>query len=204
MTEVHHHITQGRMNPPHAGHEMVVNNVMTSAEKDSADHTIILTGSQDAKKNPLTPEHKLKHARRAFPGANIKVSDKETPTLLHHASKLHDQGVTHLHLHVGSDRAPEFHALLNKYNGVEGRHGMFNFKNIKIHEVGGERDEGASGISGASASKMRSHATAKKQKDFHSMAPSAMSKKHREELYRDVRKGMELEESFSLKTMLGL
>lgn len=202
MSDKHWHITQGRMNPPHAGHEMVVNSVMQGAEKDSAGHTIILTGSHDPKKNPLKPEQKLMHARRAFPGANITVSDNETPTLLHHASKLYNQGVTHLTLHVGSDRAPEFHALLNKYNGVEGRHGKFDFKKINIKEVGGERKEGSSGIEGASASKMRAHATAKKQKDFHSMAPSAMSKKHREELYRDVRKGMELEESFSMKKFL--
>lgn len=203
MTEVHHHITQGRMNPPHAGHEMVVNSVMRGAEQHGGSHTIILTGSHDPKNNPLSPEQKLKHARRAFPGANIKVSDDEAPTLLHHAAQLHAQGVTHLHLHVGSDRASEFHALLKKYNGVEGRHGMFNFRGIKIHEVGGERKEGSAGIEGASASKMRAHATAKSQKDFHGMAPSAMSKKHREELYRDVRKGMQLEESFSLKDFLG-
>mgnify|MGYP003340555675 CR=1 FL=1 len=54
-----HHITQGRMNPVHAGHELVVNQVRNAANKNG--HTIILTGSHDPKKNPLTPEQKLKH-----------------------------------------------------------------------------------------------------------------------------------------------
>ena len=116
-----HHITQGRMNPVHAGHELVVNQVRNAANKNG--HTIILTGSHDPKKNPLTPEQKLKHAKRAFPGANIITASKEHPTLLHQLSRLHSNGVTELHMHVGSDRVGEFKELLNKYNGVEGRHG---------------------------------------------------------------------------------
>ena len=74
MSEVHHHITQGRMNPPTVGHEAVVSQVRKTAGEHG--HTIILTGSHDSKKNPLTPEQKLKHAKRAFPGANVKWQPK--------------------------------------------------------------------------------------------------------------------------------
>ncbi len=45
------HITQGRFNPVHAGHEMVVRHVMGAAQKEGADHKILTTGSHDAKKN---------------------------------------------------------------------------------------------------------------------------------------------------------
>jgi predicted nucleotidyltransferase len=196
-----HHITQGRMNPVHAGHELVINQVRNAAGKNG--HTIILTGSHDPKKNPLTPEQKLKHAKRAFPGANIITATKEHPTLLHQLSRLHSNGVTDLHMHVGSDRVDEFKTLLNKYNGVEGRHGYFKFNNIKIHTVGEERSDENHGVSGASASKMRAAAAAGDQTSFHSMAPSGMSEQHKAEMYDDVRRGMGIKESFSFKKFIG-
>ena len=200
MTEVHHHITQGRMNPITVGHEAVVNQVRRAA--GSHGHTIVLTGTHDAKKNPLTPEQKLKHAKRAFPGANVRLLDKEHPTLLHQLSRLHSEGVTHLHLHVGSDRAHEFHALTHKYNGVEGRHGYYKFKKITIHTVGKERSDADTGVAGASGTKMRQHAAAGNEKEFHKMAPSAMSTKHKHELYKDVRHGMGIHESLSFSSWI--
>jgi len=54
------------MNPPTIGHENVVKQVMSGAKKDDAGHTIFLTHSHDSKKNPLTPEQKLKHAKGLF------------------------------------------------------------------------------------------------------------------------------------------
>lgn len=193
--EVHHHVTQGRFNPLTTGHESVVNAVKKAAKKDNAGHTIILTGSHDAKKNPLSPEQKLKHAKRAFPDTNIKVSDKEHPTILHHLSNLHDQGVTHLHLHVGSDRADAFHDLIHKYNGQQSKHGHYNFKSITIHKVGKERSDEADDVSGASGTKMRQHAASGNKEEFKKMAPSKMSDAHKEDMYNDVRSGMSIKES---------
>ncbi len=70
------HITQGRFNPVHAGHEMVVKHVMDAAKKEGADHKILTTGSHDAKKNPLTPEQKVKHLSRAVKGAKVEAMTK--------------------------------------------------------------------------------------------------------------------------------
>ena len=55
---------------------------------------------------------------------------------------------------VGSDRVNEFTVLLKKYNGVKGRHGLYNFKKINVISAG-DRDPDADDISGMSASKMR-------------------------------------------------
>ena len=55
---------------------------------------------------------------------------------------------------VGSDRVDEFDKPINKYNGVEGRHGFYGFDDIKVVSVG-ERDPDAEGVTGMSASKMR-------------------------------------------------
>ena len=190
------HFTQGRFNPVHAGHEMVVKHVMNAAKKEGADHKILTTGSHDAKKNPLTPEQKVKHLSRAVKGAKVEAMSKDHPTLLHQMSKLHKQGYTHVTMHVGSDRVHEFHNLLHKYNGTEGRHGHYNFKSIKVKSVGGERSDTGEGLAAASGTAMRKHAAAGNKEAFHKMAPSGMSTAHKDELYHDVRKNMGVHESF--------
>ena len=193
------HITQGRFNPVHAGHAMVVQNVMNAAKKEGADHKILTTGSHDAKKNPLTPEQKVKHLSRAVKGSHVEAMTRDAPTLLHQMSKLHKAGYTHVTMHVGSDRVKEFHDLLHRYNGQEGRHGHYNFKSIKVKSVGGERNKGGSGIESASGTTMRKHAAAGDKESFHKMAPAGMSKAHKDELYHDVRKGMGVNESFIIR-----
>jgi len=44
-----------RANPPHEGHEAVVNKVHEVAKTHNATHNVVLSHSQDAKKNPLAP-----------------------------------------------------------------------------------------------------------------------------------------------------
>jgi hypothetical protein len=187
--EKHHVMAFGRMNPITSGHEAVVNKVHDVAKKHKADHTVVVSHSQDAKKNPLTGEQKVKHAGRAFPGTNVKSASKEQPTILHHAAELHKQGVHHLHVVAGSDRKQEMHDLLHKYNGKDSAHGHYNFKSITVHSSG-KRDPDAEGTKGMSASKMREHAGSGNQKEFHKGAPSKMSDEHKAEMYKDVRKGM--------------
>ena len=71
-------LTFGRMNPPTAGHEQVVNKLHEVADKVGGEHKLVLSGTTGTKdgKNPLTPEQKLKHAKRAFPNTNIEVADE--------------------------------------------------------------------------------------------------------------------------------
>ena len=61
----------GRMNPPTVGHEKLVDKVHEIAKKHDAIHAVVLSHSQDAKKNPLDVETKVKHAKKAFPNTNI-------------------------------------------------------------------------------------------------------------------------------------
>lgn len=190
--EAHHVLAFGRMNPPTVGHEALVQKTMNLADKIHSGHTVVGSGSQDPKKNPLDAETKLKHLLRAFPEAHIKVASKKAPTILHHAANLFKRGIQHLHVVAGSDRKDEMHTLLHKYNdGKEYDHGSYKFKTINVHSSG-ERDPDAEGTAGMSASKMRAHAAAGNKEHFVSGAPSAMSDKHREELYHDVRRGMGL------------
>lgn len=188
--EKHHVLAFGRMNPITSGHEAVVKKVHEVAKEHNAGHTVAVSHSQDAKKNPLTAEQKVKHASRAFPDTHIKAASKEHPTILHHAAELHKQGVKHLHVVAGSDRKESFHELLHKYNtGEKHPHGSYKFKSITVHSSGA-RDPDAEGTTGISASKMREHAAGGNKKEFHKGAPSKMSAKHKDEMYHDVRKGM--------------
>ena len=187
--EKHHVLAFGRMNPITSGHEAVVNKVHDVAKKNNATHGVIVSHSQDAKKNPLTGDQKVKHAKRAFPGTNVSSASKESPTILHHAAAAHAAGAQHLHVVAGSDRKEEMHNLLHKYNGKDSAHGHYNFKSITVHSSGA-RDPDAEGTKGMSASKMRDHAASGNQKAFHAGAPSKMTDAHKTEMYNDVRKGM--------------
>ena len=194
--EKHAVMAFGRMNPPTTGHEVLVHKVKSVANQVGGSHHIVLSHSQDAAKNPLTSAQKVKHAKRFFPDTNISVATKEEPNFLTQAAKLHKQGVTHLHMVAGSDRVAEYHKLLHKYNGThEGA--LFNFKKITLHNAGA-RDPDAEGTSGMSASKMRSHATSNNFDDFKQGIPKHVPEHHAKELFRDVRKGMNIKESVDL------
>lgn len=189
-----HHIVFGRMNPITKGHEAVIGQVLNDAKKENAGHTIILSGSQDSKKNPLTSEQKLKHAKRAFPNVNFSVADKESPTVLHHLSKLYKKGVRNLTMHAGSDRVEQYKDLINKYNGQESKHGFYKFDNIKIKPVGSERSDDGEGVSSASGTSMRKFASSGDKESFRKMAPSSMSNSEKDEMYNDVRSGLKIKD----------
>ena len=190
--EKHAVLAFGRMNPITSGHEKLVNKVKDIADKVGGSHHIVLSHSQDSKKNPLSAAQKVKHAKRAFPGTNFTASSKEAPTFFDHAEALHKKGVTHLHMVGGSDRTDEYHKLLHKYNGTHAG-ARFNFKKITVHSAG-ERDPDAEGTTGISASKMRDHATKGNFKEFKTGVPSSMSHEHAKHMYNDVRRGMNLHE----------
>ena len=98
----------GRMNPPTIGHQKLIDHVLRTAQREGADHDIRLSHSQDKKKNPLTREQKLHHARKMFPNVNFSGSSKEHPSFIHHLKELHKKGYTHVTMVAGSDRAGDY------------------------------------------------------------------------------------------------
>jgi hypothetical protein len=192
--ESHVVMSFGRMNPPTTGHLKLIDRVRDVAAKQGAQHKVIVSHSQDAKKNPLSGEQKLKHLKRYSPGTNFQAATREHPTILHHTSALNAMGHQHLHVVVGSDRVKEMHHLLHKYNGVKGTHGHYNYKSITVHSAG-HRDPDAEGEEGMSGTKMRQHAQNKDFSSFRQGVPHHVSDEHAKELMHDVRKGMGLHES---------
>jgi cytidyltransferase-like protein len=194
--EKHHVMTFGRMNPPTTGHLKLIHKVKEVADKHNATHSVIASHSQDSKKNPLSGEQKVKHLKRYSPGTHFETSSKDKPSIFHHAAEAHKKGVTHLHVVVGSDRVKEFKDSLNKYNGVKGKHGHYDFKKITIHSAG-HRDPDAEGTEGMSGSKMRHHASSGNYKEFKKGVPEHVADNHAKELYHDTRKGMGIHENIN-------
>ena len=194
--EKHAVMAFGRMNPPTTGHLKLIDKVREVASKHKTKPTVVVSHSQDAKKNPLSGDQKVKHLKRYSPGTHFETSSKEHPTIMHHAAKLHAQGADHLHVIAGSDRVKEMHSLLHKYNGVKAGHGHYNFKKITVHSAG-HRDPDAEGAEGMSGTKMREHAKNNDFSSFRQGVPHHVKDEHARELMKDVRKGMGLHESYT-------
>jgi len=201
--EKHAVLAFGRMNPITTGHEKLVEAVKSIAKKYGATPYIVVSHSQDSKKNPLSAQQKLQYAKKFFPGVNFSASDKVSPNIFSQASKLYKMGYTHLHVVGGSDRVDEYKNIMNKYNNVKGSHGFYNFKNIMVHSAG-ERDPDAEGTEGMSASKMREAAKNNDFKTFRKGVPSHATESDAKGLFNDVRHGMGLKESidFDFEEML--
>lgn len=186
----------GRFNPPTVGHEKLLDKVKKEAGSD--DYYIYASQSNDAKKNPLDYTTKVKFMRKMFPrhARNI-ILDKSVRTAFDILTKFYSKGYTQVEMVVGSDRVTEFDALLNKYNGVEGRHGFYNFEGgLKIVSAG-DRDPDSDDVSGMSASKMRAAVQANDLSSFTKGLPAGF--KEVQALFNEVRKGLGLKESKSFR-----
>tara|TARA_B100000131_G_scaffold316139_1_gene355733 strand:+ start:5344 stop:6426 length:1083 start_codon:yes stop_codon:yes gene_type:complete len=180
----------GRFNPPTIGHEKLIEAVKKIARGGT--YRIYPSQSQDKKKNPLDFKTKVKFMRKMFPkhARNI-MADKGMRTTFDVITALYDQGFRQVTMVVGSDRVAEFDKVLNKYNGVKGRHGFYQFEGGIVIKSAGERDPDAEGASGMSASKMRAAAAAGDLQTF-SMGVPEVPGDSQIGLYNAVRKGMGL------------
>lgn len=180
--------TFGRMNPPTVGHGKLMD--VLSSKSGNSSYYIYLSHSQDAKKNPLTYEQKVGHAKKMFPKhAKSIILDKKVKTVFDIANSLYSKGFERVTMVVGQDRISEFKTLLNNYNGVKARHGFYDFKEINIVSAG-ERDPDAEGVEGMSASKQRANVANNDFDTFLKGVPSTMSKPNVKRLFDDLKRGM--------------
>ena len=188
----------GRFNPPTSGHEKLINTIKKEAKTKGYNHDVVLSHSYDAKKNPLTAAKKLGHAKAFFPKTNLSVSSKEAPTFFQHLTRLHREGHKNLVMVAGSDRIDDYKEKIQKWNGKEGPHGYFHFKNWEV-KSSGDRDPDSEGTEGMSASKMRKHAEDNNFNEFKKGVPSHASEEQTKALFNDVRRGMSVKESRDIR-----
>ena len=186
------YFTFGRMNPPTTGHEKLMNELSKKSGRNP--YRVYLTQSMDSKKNPLEYNFKVKTVRKFFPKhARQVILDKKVKSVFDAVTKLYNEGYKNINMVVGSDRVNEFQTLLNKYNGVKSRHGLYNFNKINVVSAG-ERDPDADDVSGMSASKMRKLASDGDFTQFSQGLPRSVSNNEAKKVYNEVRRGMGLKE----------
>jgi pterin-4a-carbinolamine dehydratase len=195
--------TFGRMNPPTAGHEMLVDKVKQHAEKVGGEAHIYLSKTQDKKKNPLDYQTKHAFAKKAF-GSTVKHTPEGHSNVHGILKHLHSLGYTHATLIAGDDRIEDYKRIANTYNGP-GKD--YNFKKIEVKSAGA-RDPDAEGVEGMSASKLRSFASAGKHKEFKEGLPKNLQK-HSKEIMDTLRQSLneeltpqELHEVVSVQTRI--
>ena len=179
----------GRMNPPTIGHKQVLDTM----KKQGGDMRIFVSQTQDKKKNPLDYATKIKFIKEMFPEyAGDVVDNAGINTIGKVASYLHEQGYNSATFVAGSDRLEDMKSLLTQYNGVEGKaHGFYDFEVLDFVSSG-EREDGAEGVAGVSASGARAAAA---NNDFEGFKEATGAGELAKPLFAAVRKGMGINES---------
>jgi pterin-4a-carbinolamine dehydratase len=156
---------------------------------------IFLSQSQDKKKNPLDYSDKVKFIKSMFPEyASDVVEDSSLNTVVKVASHLYDLGYRSATFVAGSDRLEDMKKLLEAYNGVEGKaHGFYDFEVLDF-KSSGEREDGAEGVAGVSASGARAAAA---NSDLDAFREATGAGELSQKLYDAVRKGMGINEGVS-------
>jgi cytidyltransferase-like protein len=101
--------TYGRFNPPHLGHKMMIEEMMKLKKKV----VVVVSHSQDNKKNPLSVADKVKILKTWFPNLDVRASSKTT-SIAKIAENFNEDSV----MVVGEDRAKAFDFIPVKKRAV--------------------------------------------------------------------------------------
>ena len=179
----------GRFNPPHAGHQQLMDIAAQSAEAEESDYIIVPSRSQDPKKNPLDADTKVSVMRQMFPQHSERiVNDGANRTIFDVLKKAHNDGYTNVRIVAGQDRVKEFDKLSQNYNGQ-----LYQFDNMEVVSSG-DRDPDAEGMEGLSSSRMRLAAAEGDFKTFRAGLPEGIPRKSAMELFDTVRQSMNVKD----------
>lgn len=133
--------TYGRMNPPTIGHRKLIKAMLKKAKETGATPFIVITHTQNKKKNPLKVAEKTAILERMFPNIEIMYTSSAEPNPNFIAARLDKRGFKDVKMMVGSDQVNAFR------------------KFVKVPILsGGVRDPNANSVSAMSATKLRNAA----------------------------------------------
>lgn len=192
----------GRMNPPTAGHEKLLDYLKGKAGRNP--FRIYLTQSEDKNKNPIPYIQKVKFARKGFPqyGRQIMM-EKKLKTIFDAMTSFYNEGFKRVVIVAGEDRVREYEITLNKYNGVKSKHGFYNFEKITVLNAG-KRDPESKSVEGVSGTKLRGFAEKGDFTKFAQYMPKRLSNADTKAVYNAVRKGIGLKEVTEFKNHVQL
>ena len=179
----------GRFNPPHAGHQQLMDIAAAAAAEEESDYIIVPSRSQDTKKNPLDADTKVSVMRQMFPQHSERiVNDGANRTIFDVLKKAHNDGYTNVRIVAGQDRVKEFDKLSQNYNGQ-----LYQFDNMEVVSSG-DRDPDSDGVEGLSSSRMRLAAAEGDFKTFRAGLPEGIPRKSAMGLFDTVRQSMKVKE----------
>jgi len=185
-------IAFGRFNPPHIGHQKLMD--MAASGSEDGDYIIVPSRSQDKKKNPLDADTKISFLRKMFPQHSEKiVNDAQNRTIFDVLKKAHNDGYTNVKIYGGADRVSEFQKLSGDYNGK-----LYQFDNIEVIDAGKRDTKSKSKVERAEASSQRKFAAEGDFESFKSFLPKGLDDKDAKELYNQVRAAMNIKEGWNL------
>lgn len=183
--------TFGRLNPPTIGHSALINKTIEAA--NGGDYYIFTSQTKDNDKNPLDYGSKISFLRLLFPNhASHIIQDATIKNVLNAADYLEARGYTDATFVCGSDRMEEFGKLLNRWNQIHNGMGK-GFKSLNIVSSG-EREDGAEGLAGVSASLARQYAKQNNFEAFKGIVPNDI--KLAKEIFIALRKELGINESY--------
>ena len=179
----------GRFNPPHAGHQQLMDIAAASAEQEESDYIIVPSRSQDPKKNPLDADTKVAVMRQMFPQHSERiVNDGANRTIFDVLKKAHNDGYANVRIVAGQDRVKEFDKLSQNYNGQ-----LYQFDAMEVISSG-DRDPDSEGVEGLSSSRMRLAAAEGDFKTFRGGLPEGIPRKDAMILFDTVRQSMNVKD----------
>lgn len=179
----------GRFNPPTIGHQKLLDKAAKVAEKKGYELRVYPSRSQDAKKNPLTPDMKISYMRQMFPDhADYIIDDSKSKTIFNVLTSANEEGHNNMIIMVGADRLGEFQGLSHKYNGE-----LYNYDELEVVSAG-DRDPDAEGAEGMSASKLRLAAAEGDFLKFAKGVPDTLGNMEKIELFNVLRRSMNVSE----------
>lgn len=190
------YFTYGRFQPPHRGHQRVLDTIKEHAARDGADNFVFYSHTRD-NDNPLSPQDKMRFLETMFP-ENYVVSVQEKIYNPYHAMRVLDGGYQHVKMFVGEDRVDAFEGIKRYMNHpTKG----YSFETFEIVNVGSRLNEDDD-ISLMSGTRARTLAHEGKLEEFAHMIPSS-DLNLVEELYYSLRKS-NISESQSMRGLINL
>ena len=189
-------IAFGRFNPPHIGHQQLMDTAKAAADQEQGDYIIVPSRSNDPKKNPLDADTKVAFMRGMFQQHAGRIqNDVNTRTIFDVLKKAHADGYENVRIVGGADRVGEFSKLANNYNGT-----LYQFNNVEVISAG-DRDPDAEGVEGLSASRLRLAAAENDYRTFRSAMPDTMRPREVKDLYNTLRMSMGINEEWGIWEM---
>ena len=185
-------IAFGRFNPPHIGHQKLMD--MAASGSEDGDYIVVPSRTQDKKKNPLDADTKISYLRKMFPQHSEKiVNDAQNRTIFDVLKKAHMDGYTNVKIYGGADRVSDFQKLSGDYNGK-----LYQFDNIEVIDAGKRDTKSKKKVERAEASSQRRFAAEGDFESFKSFLPKELDDKDAKELYNQVRAAMNIKEGWNL------